>query len=206
MASALAFEVGFLAGSVLMLRRSAVLQAGGLFDPDYFMFYEDSDLSLRLRRVGLKLAIVPAVSAVHGYRHKAFKADLMAQSQQQYFSKQYPFFYRLSDRLARVEALARPVLAREWFKVLPQAVSSAGEFARQIGGASVLALSPSMLMMPAMFRPSVAEASCLDEQEWALLEPAAYVALLGGMQGRDEWTWVYFERAAEGARPAAAAL
>ena len=206
MASAQAFEVRFLAGSVLMLRRSAVLQAGGLFDPDYFMFYEDSDLSLRLRRVGLKLAIVPAVSAVHGYRHKAFKADLMAQSQQQYFSKQYPFFYRLSDRLARVEALARPVLAREWFKVLPQAVSSAGEFARQIGGASVLALSPSMLMMPAMFRPSVAEASCLDEQEWALLEPAAYVALLGGMQGRDEWTWVYFERAAEGARPAAAAL
>jgi len=38
------FEVDFLAGAVMMLRREAVLRAGGLFDPDYFMFYEDSDL------------------------------------------------------------------------------------------------------------------------------------------------------------------
>ena len=44
MAGSNVFNVDFLAGSVLLLRRAAVLQAGGLFDQRYFMFYEDSDL------------------------------------------------------------------------------------------------------------------------------------------------------------------
>ena len=196
MAGAEMVDVRFLAGSVLLLRRTAVLRAGGLFDPDYFMFYEDSDLSLRLRRAGYRLALVPGACAVHEYRHKAFKGELMAQSQRQYFSKQYPLFYRLSGQLKRVPRLARPVLLGDWFKVLKQPITSAEEFATQTGGAGVLALSPTMLMMPAMFRPSMADARCLDDREWALLEPASYVALLQGPNGNSGWTWVYFERAA----------
>lgn len=196
MASKHPFEVDFLAGAVMLLRRAAVLSAGGLFDPDYFMFFEDSDLSLRLRRAGYTLAMAPAASAVHEYRHKDFKAGLMAQSQQQYFSKRYPLFYRLSGRLARVAALSRPVLAAEWFKVLAQPVTSARDFAEQTGGSRVLAVSPSLQMMPAMFRPSLAEARCFDAQEWDLLEPAAYTALVVEGAGHSpKARWVYFERA-----------
>jgi GT2 family glycosyltransferase len=197
MASKNVVEVSFLAGAVMMLRREAVLSAGALFDPDYFMFFEDSDLSLRLRRAGYALALAPAACAVHEYRHKAFKAGLMAQSQQQYFSKQYPAFYRWSDGLARVAALARPMNPAAWFKVLAQPVKSAQEFAELTGAGRVLAFSPSMLMMPALFRPSVAEASCFDEQEWALLEPAAYTALVAGADPAAAPMWVYFERADE---------
>jgi GT2 family glycosyltransferase len=203
MASQDVFEVGFLAGAVMMLRREAVLSSGGLFDPDYFMFFEDSDLSLRLRRAGYDLAMVPAACAVHEYRHKAFKADLMADSQQQYFRKRYPAFFRLSGKLAGVASLARPVVPAEWFEVLPRPVANAQEFAELTGGGRVLAFSPSLLMMPALFRPSWAEARCFDESEWALLEPAAYTALVqdAGVDGAP--MWVYFERADEAAAPSA---
>lgn len=193
------FEVKFLAGSVMLLRREAVLSAGGLFDPDYFMFFEDSDLSLRLRRAGYGLAMVPAAGAVHEYRHKAFKGGMMAQSQQQFFRKQYPAFYRLSGGLSRLAALARPMVPADWFQVLHKPISSASEFAAQTDAGRVLAVSPSLLMLPAMFRPDFAEAAGLDEQEWALLEPAAYTALIADADGSSKPKWVYFERAAESA-------
>ncbi len=195
MASEHVFDVSFLAGAVMMLRRDAVLSSGGLFDPDYFMFFEDSDLSLRLRRAGHAMAVVPAASAVHEYRHKAFKAGLMAQSQQQYFRKQYPLFYRLSNKLARLAALTRPIDPAKWFKVLPHPVSSAAEFAEYTDGARLMAFSPSFLMMPAIFRPSNAEARGFDDPEWALLEPATYVALLGSVDLSLKSNWVCFERA-----------
>ena len=189
------FEVNFVAGSVLLLRRSAVLQAGGLFDPDYFMFFEDSDLSLRLRRAGYELAIVPGATAEHEYRHKAFKAELMAQSQQHYFSKQFPLFYRWSGQLSRVPRLAGSMDLNAWFEVLAQPVNSAEEFAHQTGGAGVLAFSPTMLLMPAIFRPSVAQARPFDAQEWELLEPGPYTALMVGADSSKAASWVYFRKA-----------
>ena len=195
MAGSKVFEVDFVAGSVLLLRRSAVLRAGGLFDPDYFMFFEDSDLSLRLRRAGYKLAIVPRATAQHEYRHKAFKAGLMEQSQHHYFRKQYPLFYRWSEQLSRVPRLAGSMDLNAWFKVLAQPVSSAEEFTYQTGAAGVLAFSPTMLLMPAIFRPSAGKARPFDAQEWALLEPGPYTALLFGPDSSTTPTWVYFRKA-----------
>ena len=195
MAGSKVFEVDFVAGSVLLLRRSAVLQAGGLFDPDYFMFYEDSDLSLRLRRAGYELAIVPSATAEHEYRHQTFKAGLMSQSQQHYFNKQYPLFFRWSGRLSRVPRLAGSMDLNAWFKVLAQPVSSAEEFTHQTGAAGVLAFSPTMLLMPAIFRPSMAQARPFDENEWGLLEPGPYTALLVDPESSTSPTWVYFRKA-----------
>jgi GT2 family glycosyltransferase len=195
MAGSKVFEVDFVAGSVLLLRRSAVLQAGGLFDPDYFMFYEDSDLSLRLRRARYELAIVPSATAEHEYRHKAFKAGLMSQSQQHYFNKQYPLFFRWSGRLSRVPRLAGSMDLNAWFKVLAQPVSSAEEFTHQTGAAGVLAFSPTMLLMPAIFRPSMAQVRPFDENEWGLLEPGPYTALLVDPESSTSPTWVYFRKA-----------
>lgn len=194
MASEHVFKVSFLAGAVMMLRRSAVLAAGGLFDPDYFMFFEDSDLSLRLRRAGYDLAMVPAASAVHEYRHKAFKSGLMAQSQLQFFRKQYPVFFKLSGQLARIGALAQPVNVNQWFKVLATPIASVQEFTAETGGGKVLAFSPSTLMMPAIFRPSIDQARCFDTDEWALLEPAAYVVLVDTPSVADAAVWFYFQK------------
>jgi GT2 family glycosyltransferase len=69
----------FLASGCFMLVRRNALHAAGGFDPGYFMYFEDYDLSLRLARHGL-LAFVPEVKIVHhggnaaakGRRHRAW--------------------------------------------------------------------------------------------------------------------------------------
>jgi GT2 family glycosyltransferase len=189
------FTVPCLAGAVMLLRRHAVLEAGGLFDPRYFMFYEDTDLSLRLQRQGYELAMLPQCVAVHEYRHKAFKAPLMAQSQQQYFSKNFPRFFRLTRSLHWLAHLAKPQNLNVWFAMLNGPIASAAEFGRQTAGESVLAFSPSMLMVPAIVRPSGASASSFTTAEWELLEPAAYVALMQGDTASSKPRWVHFTKA-----------
>lgn len=56
--------VGFLPGAALAFRWEAFFQVGG-FDPRYFMYHEDLDLCLRLRRFGWKLWYSPGMAAVH---------------------------------------------------------------------------------------------------------------------------------------------
>jgi len=182
--------VDFLAGAVLLLRRSAVTAAGGLFDPGYFMFFEDADLSLRLRRAGYTLALVPAAQAVHNYRHKPFKAALMAESQLHYFSLRYHWYLQLSGALRSVERLARPVAPPAWYPTLGS-LDSVQAFSAASLGARVEAFSPSPLMMPAIARPYGHAWQGFTSQEWSLLEPGAYVAWLADGQRK---RWVHFVR------------
>ena len=57
-------DVGFIPGAALALGGAAWREAGG-FDPAYFLFHEDLDLCLRLRRRGWRLRFEPAMAAVH---------------------------------------------------------------------------------------------------------------------------------------------
>lgn len=190
------FSVDFLAGSVLMLRRTAVLRVGGLFDPQYFMFYEDSDLSLRLRNAGYGMGIAPQACAEHTYRHKPLKASLMAQSEQQYFNKFFGWFYRLSGKLQHIPRFGRPVVLTEWFQVLPQPIVHVEDFTLLTGAADVLAFSPTLLMMPSIFRLGLQSARTFDTSEWELLEPGNYTALLmKKVHGNSVPLWVYFSKA-----------
>lgn len=58
------FEVDWIAGTCLMLRRTDFLAVGG-FDPAIFMYGEDVQLGCRLTESGQKLAYVPGVKVVH---------------------------------------------------------------------------------------------------------------------------------------------
>ena len=58
-------------GCYMFLRASVVQRLGG-FDPGYFMYFEDTDLSLRLRQVA-SVAYVPDVKIVHLGGHAAKK-------------------------------------------------------------------------------------------------------------------------------------
>jgi GT2 family glycosyltransferase len=60
-------------GAAMLISRAA-LEAVGAFDPDYFLLYEDVDLSLRVREGGFEVLLVPdarvwhRVSAAHAGR------------------------------------------------------------------------------------------------------------------------------------------
>ena len=58
-------EVEMLSGACLLLSRGAIESAGGLFDERYPLYYEDTDLFRRLRRVGLSLVLEPRAEIVH---------------------------------------------------------------------------------------------------------------------------------------------
>ena len=70
--------VPVMSGSFMLLRRKAIESTGG-FDPDFFLYFEDFDWSVRLNRV-TRSSYVPTVRAVHhgggaarkGWRHIAY--------------------------------------------------------------------------------------------------------------------------------------
>jgi GT2 family glycosyltransferase len=57
-------EVEQICGACQFVRREAYAQVGG-FDPAYFMYHEDVDLNIRLRRAGWKLYFMPDARIVH---------------------------------------------------------------------------------------------------------------------------------------------
>jgi len=60
-------RVNNLSGGLVLLKRAAVERAGGLFDPRFFLYFEDTDLFIRLRKAGYSLLIEPTAKAIHHY-------------------------------------------------------------------------------------------------------------------------------------------
>jgi N-acetylglucosaminyl-diphospho-decaprenol L-rhamnosyltransferase len=58
--------VGFASGAAMVLRRTAWEHVGG-FEPRYFMYGEDVDLSVRLRLAGWESGVEPAARVEHDY-------------------------------------------------------------------------------------------------------------------------------------------
>ncbi len=65
------FDVPLASGCCLLIRRSVFAQVNG-FSKDYFLYFEDFDLSLRLRAIA-RLAYVPTMRIVHTGGHAARK-------------------------------------------------------------------------------------------------------------------------------------
>jgi GT2 family glycosyltransferase len=194
--------VDWLAGAVLLLDRAAVQRAGGLFDPRFFMFFEDADLSLRLRRQGARLALVQTAQAVHATCHTPAKAALMARAALAYFDKHHRAFLRASDGLRRT-ALPAALAARA--DVAGANVRDRERWphdAQALG--PVLAFSPSPQGWPAPLRPAGQAAQPFSAAQWALLAPGEYRALVpvqGTVQGPGPgpapgggWRWTGFVR------------
>ncbi len=85
-------RVGNLSGGHALLKTEAVRRAGGLFDPRFFMYYEDTDLFMRLRRAGGVLVHDPRAAAVHRYDQcgqddTARKRRFAAESGEHFMSK-----------------------------------------------------------------------------------------------------------------------
>jgi len=61
------FEVPAIGGAYMMLRRTALESIGGLLDEQFFLGYEDVDLSSNLKKRGWKLLCNPEAEIVHYY-------------------------------------------------------------------------------------------------------------------------------------------
>lgn len=88
--------VGFVCGAAMLLRMASFREVG-FFDEQFFLYYEDDDLCLRLFNAKQNIVVVPAVQAIHHsrgsvrgaspWRHEYARGFHHAQSKLQFATK-----------------------------------------------------------------------------------------------------------------------
>jgi hypothetical protein len=131
----------------MLLRRSAI--EAQLFDPSFFMYFEDSDLSLRLQRKGWQLALVPQAHLIHDWAHSAGKVAMMEASKRYYFDKHFDGKGQWQRRLQSINspALVNPLNASE-IHIKGEALKL--QVPDAWSASWLLEASPSPLMTPSM--------------------------------------------------------
>jgi GT2 family glycosyltransferase len=66
-------EVAYITGADMMVRAEALSRTGG-FDPDFFLYYEETELTWRIRRAGYSVVNLPWVVITH-LEGKSFSRD-----------------------------------------------------------------------------------------------------------------------------------
>lgn len=138
-----------LSGGALMLRRSALPSSEELFDPAFFMYYEDSDLCLRLRQAGWTLGLATDAAIVHEWIHAPKKSTLMEESKKIYLDKHFrdsaQWESRMNARIATRPAFGNPLNA------VPLESGTPGlEVPISLQSQWLLEVSPSPLLIPAI--------------------------------------------------------
>ena len=113
-------EVGYIFGSDMMLSRELYNQMGG-FDPEFFMYAEEEELSWRIHQAGYKIVNVPSAKIIH-LDGGTFKRDQAFNSRQfsmrmtgamTYYKKRFgmdgidKFYYYRMLKLKRKHRLAK---------------------------------------------------------------------------------------------------
>lgn len=114
-------NVDYIFGTAMLLRASA-LRRVGLFDEDFFLYYEDMDLCLRMKRAGYDLHIVPEAQVGHQvsastremsatrYYHKARSSVIFFRKHTGWIRRAFVVPYRLGSAL---RTLGRLLLRRQ---------------------------------------------------------------------------------------------
>ena len=98
------FEVDFMLGATMMLKRD-VLQQTGLFDEDFFIYCEEVDWEWRIHKAGWKILCVPQAHVTHlggqsTSQVSAWSTVNLWKSRLQLYDKHYPHWKRwLARRL-----------------------------------------------------------------------------------------------------------
>ena len=82
-------EITSFSGSAVLIKKDIFGQIGG-FDDDFFMYYEDGDLSWRARLAGYKVLLVPESVVYHEYKY---------QPEEEYQKAKQKFYYLERNRL-----------------------------------------------------------------------------------------------------------
>lgn len=81
--------------------KEVLAESGYLFDPDFFMYKEDIDLSLRIRKLGWQIIYHPSITVYHcrGWQTKrsamSYKARLLSAENEVLLYKKHPSVYMI---------------------------------------------------------------------------------------------------------------
>lgn len=91
------YRTEFLSGCALMIRQK-IFETVGVLDEDYFLYYEDADLSVRIRTAGFDVLVVPTAVVRHlesSLEQPAEKAYWLVRSGIRFFRKNSPTAWKL---------------------------------------------------------------------------------------------------------------
>lgn len=86
-------EVAWVSGAFFMIERRVFEEVGG-FDENFFLYMEEEDLCLRLRKLGYKIIYDPAVKVLHYGSVVASKSKFMAVSRDYFLKKHFKNKFR----------------------------------------------------------------------------------------------------------------
>jgi N-acetylglucosaminyl-diphospho-decaprenol L-rhamnosyltransferase len=126
-------DADWLSGCAVAVRREAFEEVGG-FDPAYFLYVEDVDLGVRLRRAGWRLRYEPAAQVVHRVgastgRRRAWALATHARSLDRYYARHVGSGLpgRLARPLVRLALAAWVALTLVWERLAGRGRSTTGE-------------------------------------------------------------------------------
>jgi GT2 family glycosyltransferase len=112
------------------LYRRAMLEKIGLFDEDFFLYCEDTDIGLRARWAGWKCVYAPGAVVEHHYSHSAGRASRL----KAYYVERNRLFVVAKNFPARMLwAVPLATLARYWWHIRSMALGrgTAAQFRRE---------------------------------------------------------------------------
>lgn len=106
-------EVGYITGADMFVRRKILDEVGG-FDSDFFMYYEESELTNRIKKAGYKIMNVPKAKIIHlegkSFEFKETRFRMVTESKYKYFAKVYgKEGARISYFISQIKYLMAPV-------------------------------------------------------------------------------------------------
>jgi len=185
-----------LSGGYVLLQRQALDVCGGLFDPRFFMYYEDTDLFKRLIDNHYQLLIEPKAEAIH-YRDQCPNPEdkqkhmLMMDSHVKYFQKYDP-----TGRINRLEKFLSKILNKSYpLKVEalgPCLTSPELEVPGKIKHSWMMELSPNANLFPCIVRFGSGDTVTIPEEAWKKLRAGDYYVRLGGVNNFFTYkTWLF---------------
>jgi GT2 family glycosyltransferase len=183
-----AIKQSMVSGGHLMVARATIERLGGLFDEAFFLYYEDTDLNLRMTALGLGLALIPDAKVVHFWRSDASKGKFCPESRRIYMEKNFPNSLVLKLK-GFVEKMALASLgAYTEMGILSQPPKF------EVGGGQedwVLEISQNRLFVPSVIGMGNGEECSLPQEIWDLLGNGEYWARVGSDEktvGVFRWT------------------
>lgn len=114
-------KVGYITGADLMIRKE-VLDKVGVFDPDFFMYYEETELTYRVHNAGFDVTNVPFAKIIHlegqSLKLKEVKETMFLTSRRLYFLKtlKYKWAFIFCQMIFGMDIIVHLFYYRFWHK------------------------------------------------------------------------------------------